>query len=64
MAKPLPDRNVHWLMKIDPDTAEEVDQRVAALGCSRNEWLNRVVAWALAQPIQTHARTVSWTEQV
>lgn len=40
-------------LRLPDDLAERVDARTAAVGLSRNAWLNKVIEWALEQPIRT-----------
>lgn len=58
----MSDSTVKWLLRVDPDLAARADERVETAGVSRNEWVNRVLRWALDQPVQT--RTTTKVERV
>ena len=49
----MSESNGRWLLRVPPDLAEKVDQRVALVGVSRNEWLVRALRWAVEQPVHT-----------
>lgn len=49
------------LLRVPPDLRDRIDARCEQIGeSSRNAWLNRVIEWALAQPVKvdkTEVRT-------
>ena len=43
-------------VRFTQDLLDRIDQRSAAVGLSRNEWIVRALTWALNQPVQTQQR--------
>lgn len=40
-------------LRLPDDLAKRMDDRARSVGLSRNAWLNKVIEWALEQPIRT-----------
>jgi len=42
---------------------DEIDERAAKVGVGRDEWMRRVLQWALTQPAATRVASVYRPEQ-
>lgn len=40
-------------LRLPDDLAKRMDTRAQSVGLSRNAWLNKVIEWALEQPVRT-----------
>lgn len=42
--------------RLSDDLAVKVEKRAKDVGLSRNEWINRALAWAVSQPLRKTAK--------
>lgn len=51
-------QRVQMNFRTDEDTAAKIELRATKIGVSRNEWMERALKWALAQPETERPKTI------